>query len=230
MQRMILLAVTVFIMLTTVSQAEAKNPEAQEFRRVVVTLNDGTTVEGYVKNSWHADNALLKMKRENYSFTLVPTPDSKEATKYTAEEVRSIEYTEKTESNPDGIRWESRPVAYPNFKSRYNTNRQFVCCDVANNNAALYWWKRWDVTTDRTRQTRRLITIGGIRFGNDSDGIVYPYELVGTMLMDKRNPGLKEFYKQWFKGPEGKVRKNKAKENGAWMLDMYDAYLKQQGQ
>ncbi|MFR3852702.1 MAG: hypothetical protein ACLTXP_11265, partial [Odoribacter splanchnicus] len=83
MQRMILLAVTVFIMLTTVSQAEAKNPEAQEFRRVVVTLNDGTTVEGYVKNSWHADNALLKMKRENYSFTLVPTPDSKEATKYT---------------------------------------------------------------------------------------------------------------------------------------------------
>lgn len=95
MQRMILLAVTVFITLTTVSQAEAKNPEAQEFRRVVVTLNDGTTVEGYVKNSWHADNALLKMKRENYSFTLVPTPDSKEATKYTAEEVRSIEYTEK---------------------------------------------------------------------------------------------------------------------------------------
>ncbi len=48
------------------------------------------------------------------------------------------------------------------------------------------------------------------------------------MLMDKRNPGLKEFYKKWFKDPEGKVRKNEAKENDAWMLDTYDAYLRQQ--
>lgn len=47
------------------------------------------------------------------------------------------------------------------------------------------------------------------------------------MLMDKRNPGLKEFCKKWFKSPEGKVRSKKAKENGAWMLNLYDAYLQQ---
>ena len=52
--------------------------------------------------------------------------------------------------------------------------------------------------------------------------------LVNTMLMDKLHPGLHEFCKKWFKGPEGKVRKKKAKEDDAWILDMYDAYLEQQ--
>lgn len=222
------MTIIAFVTFGSVFQAEAKKPEDQEFRRVVVTLDDGKTVEGYLKSDWHADDALLKMKRENYSFTLTPTPDSKETARYTAEEVRSIEYTEKTESDPDGIRWESRPVAAPSIKSRYNTRQQFVCCDVASDSATLYWRKRWDVTTNNAGQTRRLITIGGIRFNNDPDGIVYSYELVETMLMDKRNPGLKEFYKKWFKGPEGKVRKNEAKENDAWMLDTYDAYLRQQ--
>ena len=141
--------------------------------------------------------------------------------------MQSIEYTEKTEENPDGIRWESRSVAFPNFKSRYNTNRQFVCCDISNDNAALYLWKTWSVTTGRTRQTRQFVTVMGIWFNNDPDGIVYPYEFVSTMLMDKRNPGLKEFCKKWFKSPEGKVRSKKAKENGAWMLNLYDAYLQQ---
>ena len=87
--------------------------------------------------------------------------------------MQSIEYTEKTEENPDGIRWESRSVAFPNFKSRYNTNRQFVCCDIANDNAALYLWKTWSVTTGRTRQTRQFVTVMGIWFNNDPDGIVY---------------------------------------------------------
>ncbi|MFQ8826686.1 MAG: hypothetical protein ACLR76_03695 [Alistipes sp.] len=41
------------------------------------------------------------------------------------------------------------------------------------------------MTTNNAGQTRRLITIGGIRFNNDPDGIVYRYELVGTMLTDK---------------------------------------------
>ena len=45
--------------------------------------------------------------------------------------------------------------------------------------------------------------------------------------MDKVQPGLKEFCKKWFKGPEGKVHKKEAKESEAWILDMYDAYLAQ---
>lgn len=220
---MIFFAVAAFVTFGTVFQVEAKQPEDQEFRRVIVTLSDGKTVDGYIKSGWHAETAYFKLKRENYSFTLVPTPDSKESTKYTVDEVRSIEYVEKTENNPDGTRWESHPVANPNFKSRYNTNRLFVCCDKTDDNASLYWWNTWSVTDSRRGQTRRLITVMGIRFKEDT--VVYPYSLVNSVLMKDKKPGLQEFCKNWFKGPEGKVHKKEAEENDAWMLDMYDAYL-----
>ncbi|MFQ8826685.1 MAG: hypothetical protein ACLR76_03690 [Alistipes sp.] len=79
------MTIIAFVTFGSVFQAEAKKPEDQEFRRVVVTLDDGKTVEGYLKSDWHADDALLKIKRENYSFTLTPTPDSRETARYTAE-------------------------------------------------------------------------------------------------------------------------------------------------
>ena len=45
------------------------------------------------------------------------------------------------------------------------------------------------------------------------------------MLLKDKKPGLKEFAKDWYKGPEGKERKKADKEDPAWMLAMYDAYL-----
>jgi hypothetical protein len=92
-------------------------------------------------------------------------------------------------------------------------------------NATTYWWKTWTTERVGNRDRRVLTTIYGIRFHNDPGRIVYPYMYVGTMLMDKLHPGLKAFYKKWFKGAEGKIRKKEAEENDAWILDMYDAYL-----
>ena len=69
----------------------------------------------------------------------------------------------------------------------------------------------------------------GVRFHNDPEGIVYTYSLVNSVLMKDRYPGLQEFCKNWFKGPEGKVHKKEAKENDSWILDMYDAYLAKMG-
>jgi len=103
-----------------------------------------------------------------------------------------------------------------------------VCLNKAGQNATAYWWKIW--TTERVgNQDRRVLkTMYGIRFHNDPDKIVYPYMLVSSVLMDKKYPGLKDFCKKWFKGPEGKEHKKEAKENDAWILDMYDAYLQKQ--
>ena len=53
--------------------------------------------------------------------------------------------------------------------------------------------------------------------------------LVNSVLMKDRYPGLQDFCKKWFKGPESKVHKKEAEENDAWILDMYDAYLEQMG-
>lgn len=223
MKRFLLCTATVLAMFGSISQADAKDPEDQEFRHVVVTLKSGEKVEGYLHRGWHAEGALLK--QENYSFKITKTPDDKEPVKYTADDVESVEYTETTEENPDGIRWEALDIASPGLTNRYRTYHRLVCVNKAGANATTYWWKTWTTERVGNRDRRVLTTIYGIRFHNDPGRIVYPYMYVGTMLMDKLYPGLKAFYKKWFKGAEGKIRKKEAEENDAWILDMYDAYL-----
>ena len=95
---LVVLALCVYI-----PQANAQKVKDQEFRRVVVTLTSGEKVEGYVKRGWHAEASAFK--KSNYSFKMTATPDDKEVLKYTADEVVCIDYTEKTENNPDGIRY-----------------------------------------------------------------------------------------------------------------------------
>ena len=223
MKQFLLFAATVLVTLGTISQAQAKKPEDQEFRRVIVTLTSGEKVDGYLQRSWHAESSVLK--KENYSFKLAKTPDDKEPVKYTADEVESIEYVEKTEAHPDGIRWEALDIASPGLKDRYRTFRRLVCLNKASQNATTYWWKIW--TTERVGNIDRRVlkTVYVIRFHDDPDRTVYPYMLVNSMLVEKQHPGLQKFCKTWFKGSEGKVHKKEAKENDAWMLDMYDAYL-----
>ena len=98
MKRFLLCTATVLAMFGSISQADAKDPEDQEFRHVVVTLKSGEKVEGYLHRGWHAEGALLK--QENYSFKITKTPDDKDPIKYTADDVESVEYTETHESLP----------------------------------------------------------------------------------------------------------------------------------
>lgn len=223
MKRTILFTVAATILFGTATPAQAKKPKDQEFRHVIVTLATGEQVDGYLTSNWHADASLFQFKKENFSFKLAPSPDSKETTRYTADEVTSVEYVERTEDAPDGIRWESHPIAAPGISDRYRTMRRLVCHYKTGENATVYWWKTWDVTTNAKGQTRRLITVYGIRFHDDE--IVYPYSLATSVLLKDKKPGLKEFAKDWYKGPEGKERKKADKEDPAWMLAMYDAYL-----
>lgn len=213
------------VMSGALAQAKTKKKtDDQEFRRVIVTLKSGEKIDGYLHRGWHADNALFK--KENYSFKLVKTPDGKEEpVKYTADDVKSVEYVEKTEGHPDGIRWEALDIASPGLSDRHRTFHRLVCLNKASQNATTYWWKVW--TTERVGNIDRRVlkTMYGIRFHNDPDKIVYPYMLVSSVLMDEQYPGLKQFCKKWFKGSEGKVHKKEAKEDDAWILDMYDAYL-----
>lgn len=224
----ILFLVTGILCVCALRYANAQKVKDQEFRHVVVTLTSGEKVEGYVKRGWHAEASLLK--KSNYSFKLTPTPDSKEATKYTADEVVCIDYTEKTEDAPDGIRWEARQIASPGIGNRYRTIRRLVCLYKTGEHASIYWWKDWVVQTNGSGQRRYLATFYGIRFHDEGEEgeIVYTSMLVNSVLLKDKKPGLQKFAKGWFKGKEGKVHKKEAKQDAAWMLDMYEAYLEQQ--
>ena len=217
----------ILILCMCVRQVDAQKVKDQEFRHVVATLTSGEKVEGYVKRGWHAEAS--NFKKSNYSFKMTATPEDKEVLKYTADEVISIDYTEKTENAPDGIRWESRELASPSISNRYRTMRRLVCLQKAGEHASVYWWKDWDVTPTQKGVQRRLVTYWGLRFHDEGEEgeIVYSTLLVNSVLLKDKKPGLKEFSKNWFKGKEGKARKKEAKQDGdaTWMLDMYEAYL-----
>ena len=111
MKRM-LFAVTLCCAVVASSGAYAqKKLKDLEFRHVIVTLASGEKVDGYVHRDWNT--SVFSVKKANYSFKLVPTPDSKEAVKYTAEQVDNIVFVEPTEGNPEGARWESRGLYNP---------------------------------------------------------------------------------------------------------------------
>lgn len=205
---------------------DSKDPQS---RHVIVTLKSGERVDGYIHTGWRPGG--LSMKRPNYSFKITKESDGNDPVKYTADDIESIEYTEITENNPDGARWESRPLASPSIGNRNRTVQMLLGVKKVGKNATVYWYEGW---TDNggggmTKYKRYLETYYGVRFHNDPDGIVYPYMLVNTILMDPKYPGLKKFCKNWFKGEEGKVHKKEANQNVSWILDMYDAYLAQGG-
>lgn len=123
------------------THAEARKPADAESDHVIVTLKSGEKVDCYVHRGWHAENSVFK--KENYSFKVTRTPDDKEPIQYTADDVVSIDYVETTADHPDGLRWESHPLARPNFASRYHTMQRLFCVDKVGKNATTYWWKIW---------------------------------------------------------------------------------------
>ncbi|MGM9774571.1 MAG: hypothetical protein ACI3Y2_05145 [Candidatus Egerieousia sp.] len=205
---------------------DSKDPESWH---VIVTLKSGETVDGYIHSGWRPGG--LQMKKPNYSFKITKEPNGSDPVKYTADDIISIDYTEKTENNPAGARFESRPLANPGIGNRNRTSQMILGVKKVGENATVYWYEAW---TDNggggmTKYKRYVETYYGVRFHNDPDGIVYPYMLVNTVLMNPKYPGLKDFCKNWFKGEDGKAHKKEAEQNVAWMLDMYDAYLAQGG-
>lgn len=224
MKQLTICMATILSLFCMAPHAEAKNPENVESDHVIVTLKSGEKIDCYIHRGWQAEESMFK--KENYAFKVLMSPDDKDPVEYTTDDVESIDYVEVTEAHPDGLRWESRPLASPSFSSRYNTIQRLLCVEKVGKNATTYWWKIW-TSTGRNLASRQLVTYMGVRFHNDPEGIVYPYTLVNSVLMKDKYPGLKEFCKQWFKGPEGKMHKKEADENDSWILEMYDAYLAQ---
>ncbi len=136
MKQLLLYVAFLLASVGTISQATAKEPEDSESDHVIVTLKSGEKVDCYIHRGWHAESSMFK--KENFSFKVTKTPDDQEPIQYTADDVVSIDYVEATENHPDGLRWESHPLARPNFASRYNTLQRLFCVDKVGKNATTY--------------------------------------------------------------------------------------------
>ncbi len=230
MKRM-LFAVALCCAVVASSDAYAqKKLKDQEFRHVIVTLASGEKVDGYVHRDWNT--SVFSVKKANYSFKLVPTPDSKEAVKYTAEQVDNIVFVEPTEGNPEGARWESRGLYNPIIGNMDRSTPTIMCVEKAGDNSTVYWWQAPD--SDRMADGSTLLYISsyyGIRL--DNDGPVYMFMKDGRPDMGyikirfkKSDPELGDYLLTYFtKGKEGKAHRKELAEDPTMIMRVYDEYI-----
>jgi len=230
MKKMLSTIAAVCCALVVSSSAYAqRNLKDQEFRHVVVTLVSGEKVDGYVHRDWNT--SVFSVKRANYSFKLVPTPDSKEAVKYTAEEVDNIVFVEPTEGNPEGARWESRGRYNPIIGNTERATPTIMCVEKAGDNSTLYRWQAPDSDRMADGSTRLYIsTYYGLRL--DNDGPVYmfmkdgkPYMGYFKIRFKNDDPELYDYLLTYFKGKEGKAHKKELADDPSLIMRVYDEYL-----
>ena len=226
---------TALVLFGIVSRAEAKKPEDQEFRHVIITLNSGEKVDGYIHRNWEVN--AYSMKKANYSLKIVPSPDAKgdEATKYTADDIDNIVFVEASEAEPAGMRWESHDLIQPNLKDRYHTTKMLMIVEKEGDNATLYRWRGYaSVSLPNGRQRTYIATYRGVRFHDqERNNIVYyimkdkALEMQILKALFKRDqPELEQKITEYFyKGKEKKAHAKELVEDPTLFLRVYDEYL-----
>lgn len=229
-------AVAVSLSAGVVSAQESgrnKKEKDQEYRHIIVTLNSGEKVDGYIHRGWNV--TAFDLRRENYSVKIVPSPDSKEAVKYTVDDMDNIVFVELTEGDPDGKLWEVCEKPAPAIGNTSRTIKTLMCVEKKGENSAVYWWNgRISVPAGPNGKTRiKVVTFYGIKFG-DND-IVYPFMCGGkrdmglliALLKRGDEPELAETFRQYFiKGKEAKMHSKELKDDPTLVMRVYDEYLK----
>ncbi|MBQ8628969.1 MAG: hypothetical protein IJ421_05780 [Prevotella sp.] len=184
-------AVAIILLSYVIALAQERKPENDH---VVVTMNDGTKVEGYVQKYW-TDARLFK--RVNYSFEMSPKPDGKNTMTYNAEQVESIEFVKKTDATGRYDRLESHDVANPSVMKPHKVKRQLVYVEYADSTGTVYWWNGYN-SHDMQLGTLGISTIFGVKLKGDD--VIIPF-ITGNVislnamriLYKKKDPGLVEY-------------------------------------
>lgn len=174
--------------------ADAQQNADAEKDHVRVTLNDGTTVEGYVRTYWVSGRLF---KRMNTSFSMSSTPDGKDVVSYDADKVRSIDFVTKTSADGKYDHLESMLVANPSTFKPKATRRQFVYYEGAGKAGKIYWWNGVD-SQNMQLGKMNISTIYGICL--DGDDVVVPFMTGNVISLNamrirykKTNPDLVDY-------------------------------------
>lgn len=173
------------------ASAQSDDPERDHVR---VTLNNGKVVEGYVQNYW-VDGKLFK--RMNTSFTMSPAADGKDAVSYDADDVKAIDFVQKTSPSGRYDHLESQLVANPSTFKPKATRRQFVYCEGENKVGKMYWWNGVD-SQNMQLGKMNISTIYGVCLKGDDT--VVPFMTGNVISLNamrirykKTNPGLVDY-------------------------------------
>ena len=153
----------------TVMMAQGNN----ERDHVVVTLHDGTEVEGFVTRYW-TENGLLGSV--NCDFKMRPLNTSEER-HYNAEQVEKIRFIHAIYgNNKENVI--SAQVAHPTTFRPHRQVRQFVHIEDATSRGTIYWWNGID-SQRMQLGTATLTTIYGVRLADDE--VIIPF-MTGSVV------------------------------------------------
>ena len=153
----------------TVMMAQGNN----ERDHVVVTLHDGTEVEGFVTRYWTENGLLGSVNRD---FKMRPLNTSEER-HYNAEQVEKIRFIHAIYgNNKENVI--SAQVAHPTTFRPHRQVRQFVHIEDATSRGTIYWWNGID-SQRMQLGTATLTTIYGVRLADDE--IIIPF-MTGSVV------------------------------------------------
>lgn len=146
-----------------------------ERNHVVVTLADGTAVEGYVRQYWFDGRMFSKPNRK---FKMSSTPSGNDIKEYTAEEVMSVEFKKRGDDGAYYGRLESHDVANLSVLKPKKVTRQFVYAETQTPVGTIYWWNGYDSQRMQLGQIG-ISTIYGVRLKGDD--VIIPF-MTGNVI------------------------------------------------
>ena len=166
----LLISMLALVMPAAVNAAERD----RETDHVIVTMNDGSVVEGYVTAYW-SETGLFKGL--NRAFKMTSTADGDDEKRYTADEVKSVRFVRQAGGDIDeGVI--SADVANPTTFKPHKVIRQFVHVDVSNDVGTIYWWNGID-RQQMQLGSMQVSTIYGVRLNGDS--VIIPF-MTGSVV------------------------------------------------
>lgn len=200
--------------------AEEKEPE-----KVIVTLNDGTTITGYEKNDVGSGlKRLFGASGSIQSFVKVsPEKDGKNAKTYNAKDILGYKY-----ANDTTIQYETSEYNSPvPFKLDKKTKGLFRV-EKRLPNGTIYSYLTY-ISTGYRNQTSKLVTTYGVKLRGDDrifniivNGRIATYDFLH--LLSKKGPkDLAEKYEEYFKD-DGHCKE--LVDDPTLFVRIYDDYLK----
>lgn len=220
------ISIVILLTLELISlQCAAKKMSKEEqkaFDTVIVTLKDGTVVNGVVKKYWTANHA----SRYNTEFTL--TEDNGKEVKVTTEELDSIVFPLR----PDTTLKVWRVFEFPSIKlfGKNGSVERWIAADLKHSEHAQVVFPNVRVNIQVGTQTRWITTTWGCLQVED-DSICYPFffDCEGGLnlkylrkTLGKNRPELVDHIEQWFKAD--KKRKKKLEKNYSFILEAVEDY------
>ena len=165
---------TLILVLALMVNCVAWGKGLSEQDHVLVTLNDGTKIEGYVTKYWSEPSTFSSMNRV---FWLASGIDGNNPKRYSADEVKSIDFIVKiSDRNYEHVI--SAEVANPSTFKPHRSKKQFVHIEDSTSRGVIYWWNAID-SQQMQLGAVTMSTIYGVCF--EGENIIVPF-LTGNVI------------------------------------------------